>query len=292
MLNNLKRLFRYRFTNPDQARIDSELRVARQIQFSLVPDTFPPYSEWREFDLHAVLSPAREIGGDYYDFFLLDSNRMVAAVGDVSGTGVPAALYMAVCRTAFRTLAREAANPGDLLTRLNDLLVRDHLSSGLYVTIVCFFIDLPTGRCEYALAGHPPPLLHRTNAGMAEYIDNPRDTFVGMKPGVTFPTGEVRMGRGDTLLLYTDGVSDARNAAGDELEYAGLLKRFLGLASLGNCRDLIERFEKSILEHAGTREYLDDVTLLAFRYWGPGGKRFMERRARPSSGSGDYAGEE
>ncbi|MCL2000582.1 MAG: SpoIIE family protein phosphatase, partial [Planctomycetes bacterium] len=200
----------------EQERVDSELRVARQIQFSLVPNIFPPYSEWREFDLHAILSPANEIGGDYYDFFFLDSNRLVAVVGDVSGNGVPAALYMAVCRTAFRTLARGASNPGDLLTRLNDHLVRDHLSSGLYITIACFFIELSTGRCEYALAGHPAPLLHRLSADIIEGIDNPRETFIGMKPGVSFPTGEVKMERGDTLLLYTDGVSDARNDMGDE----------------------------------------------------------------------------
>ncbi len=295
MLNYLKKLFHYRLTNPDQERIDSELRVARQIQFSLVPDNFPTFSEWREFDLCALLNPAREVGGDYYDFFLLDSDRMALAVGDVSGTGVPAALYMAVCRTAFRSLARDTQNPGELLTRLNDLLVRDHLSSGLYITIACFFVDLPSGRCEYSLAGHPAPLLHRRLEGLAEFVDSPRETFIGMKPGVTFPTGELRMGRGDTLLLYSDGVTEARNPAGEELAYQGLLDFFLRAVDRDNCREIIDTMENSLRGYSGLREQLDDTTLLIFRHWGPGGQKLMRQRTRATrspSGRRGHAGTE
>ena len=273
-------LFKYRITNPDQSRLDSELKVARDIQFSLVPGSFPPYSEWREFDLHAVLHPAREVGGDYYDFFMPNPNRMVITVGDVSGKGVPAALYMAVSRTAFRALAVGAEDPGALLTSLNEMLVRDN-HSGLYVTIVCFFVDLPTGKCEYAIAGHPAPLWYRCGEEKAEYLDQPRETFVGMKSGVEYLAGGIRLQSGDSLLLYSDGVSEARNPAGDELEYAGLQRLFLEGVGEQRCRNVVARLECALEAYSGGEEQSDDITLLAFRYWGPGGQKMPRKRQTP-----------
>lgn len=271
-------LFRYRMTDPEQERIDSELRVARQIQFSLVPLSFPAYSEWREFDLYSVLHPAREVGGDYYDFFMPDSNRLIMSVGDVSGKGVPAALYMAVCRTAFRTLAHQATLPGELLTNLNDMLVRDS-QSGLYVTMTCFFVDLPTGKCQYSLAGHPAPLLYSPFLKQSDFIDSPREMFMGVKAGLHFPTGEMQLDPGDTLLFYSDGVSEARNEDGDDLDYEGLRNLFTGLTGMSNnCRELVERLESYIRDFVGTREQEDDITLMAFRYWGPGGQKMRKRR--------------
>lgn len=264
-------LFQYRISNPDQARIESELRVAREIQFTLVPIAFPAYSQWREFDLHAVLHPAKEVAGDYYDFFMPTTDRLVVTVGDVSGKGFPAALYMAVCRTAFRALASQAAGPGQLLSRLNDMLVRDN-NSGLYVTIVCLFVDLSTGKCEYSIAGHPAPLLYRADSNDVECIDAPRETIIGMKAGVDYPTGELRLGRGDTILLYSDGVSEARNGDGDELEYDGLREHFLKAVGTPRCRTLIEKLDISIGDFVGDGDQTDDVTMLALRYWGPGGQ--------------------
>lgn len=275
-------LFKYRITNPEQARIDSELNVARSIQFSLVPDKFPPYSQWREYDLYSLLSPAREVGGDYYDFFMLDPNRLVVTVGDVSGKSVPAALYMAVCRTAFRTLARSADDPGQLLARLNEMLVRDN-QSGLYVTIACFFIDLPSGKCEYAIAGHPAPLWHKTADNTAEYVDEPRGTIIGMQYGLEFPVGTIRLRQGDTLLLYTDGVPDARGPDGSEIDFSGLLSRFQDAASSPDCRTLISRLEHSLQTFMAGSEQVDDITLMTFRYWGPGGQILPYSREAKSS---------
>ncbi len=270
-------LFNYRIANPDQERIDSELRVARQIQFSLVPNTFPSYSEWREFDLHALLVPATEVAGDYYDFFMLDSDRFVFTVGDVSGNGVPAALYMAVCRTAFRTLAWQFRDPGELVSRLNDLLVRDN-QSGLYVTIACFIVHLPTGKCQYVLAGHPAPLWHHEKRGSAEIIDSPRETLAGLKAGITFPVGQIQLVPGDTILVYSDGVSDARNTAGEELGYQGVHERFTKCVGAANCESLIDRLKNAVNAYTTVRQQ-DDITILAFRYWGPGGQKMRRLRA-------------
>ena len=277
-------LFRYRITDPEKERMDSELKVGRQIQFSLVPDSFPPYSEWREFDLYSLLFPAKEVGGDYYDFFMLDSNRLIVSVGDVSGKGVPAALYMAVCRTALRTLSGQAEDPGQLLGRLNDMLSRNN-TSGFYVTITCWFIELSTGKCQYALAGHPAPLLYRAAGDRTEFIDKPRETFVGLKAGLEFPVGSLQLEPGDTLLLYTDGVTEARNHLGEEFDYRGIEKSFKTLAKAPSCRDLITGMEDAIVGHIGDREQEDDITLLAFRHWGPGGRRMLERQAGRKAGS-------
>lgn len=277
-------LFRYRMINPEQERIESEMRIARKIQFSLVPDSFPVYSEWREFDLYSLLSPAREVGGDYYDFFMLDSNRMVLTVGDVSGKGFPAALYMAVCRTAFRTLAREAGNPGELLTRLNDLLVRDN-KSGFYITMATFTVNLSSGECEYALAAHPAPLWYEKSADRAIFVDSPRETFIGMKAGLHYPVGHFRLMPGDTLLLYTDGVTEARNRKREELEYEGLKDIFLRNVGADCCQTLIAGMERSVHEFIGVLEQPDDLTLLAFRYWGPGGQKLLRKKEQKQARS-------
>lgn len=279
-LHNL--LFKYRITNPEQERLDSELVVARQIQFSLVPDKFQPYSKWREYDLYSLLSPAKEVGGDYYDFFRMGPNRIVVAVGDVSGKGMPAALYMAVCRTAFRTLAWQSDNPGELLTRLNDMLVHDN-TSGLYVTLACFFVDLPTGKCEYSIAGHPAPLWRRAKTRDGELLDSPRETFIGMKPAVTFPVGRIRLRPGDTLLLYTDGVTESRNAAGEDLEYAGLHDMFAESVNRESCREVIEELDARVRAFSGDSEQVDDITLLALRYWGAGGRTLSDGRLNGGS---------
>jgi sigma-B regulation protein RsbU (phosphoserine phosphatase) len=264
-------------SNTDPERIDSELRVARKIQFSLLPPSFPAPSEWREYDLYAQLRPAREIGGDYYDFFFLDADRLVFAVGDVSGKGMPAALYMAVCRTAFRALAGQAGNPGDLLSSVNDMLARDSLS-GLYVTLACFFIDMPSGKCEYGIAGHPAPILRRAGAGGGELLDHPREMFVGMKAGVAYPVGEAKLAPGDTLLLYTDGVTEALSGSGEELEHKGLYAMFDRAAAAPTCREIVVRLDRGIGAFMDAGEQQDDMTLLALRYWGPGGARMAQIR--------------
>jgi len=264
-----------------QDRMESELRVARQIQFSLVPTRFPTYSEWREFDLYAYLAPAREVGGDYYDFFMKDANRIVFAVGDVSGKGVPAAMYMAVCRTAFRTLARHAQQPGELLTRLNELLIHDNHSK-MYVTITCFFVDLPSGKCYYSLGGHPAPLLHRRETGEIEMVDSPRETFIGLKAGVEYPVGEVLLNRGDTILLYSDGVTESCNEKGDDLGIGRLKDMLKENAAAKSCKNIISNLEIRTREYIGNHEQNDDITLLAFRYWGPGGQKVNRDSVRIS----------
>ena len=275
-------LFKYRMTDPHKERLESELRVARQIQFSLVPDAFPAYSEWREFDLYSMLEPAREVGGDFYDFFMLDSDRMLIAVGDVSGKGVPAALYMAVCRTALRTLAREARDPGELLTRLNDMLVREN-QSGLYVTTAVFIVNLPTGDCVYSIAGHPAPVWNARDTGLSTFVEDPRETFIGLKAGLTYPVGTLRLAPGDTLLLYTDGVTEARDIDGNDLYFTGLMEMFNAAVKADSCQALLTQLNAALQDYMGHREQQDDITLLAFRYWGPGGQKMIRKQLQKSA---------
>jgi hypothetical protein len=278
---DMARRVQTRFRSDSRARTDSELRVARQIQFSLIPSRFPPYSEWREFDLYSFLSPERAVGGDYYDFFMRDVNRFVFVVGDVSGKGIPAAIYMAVCRTAFRALALQADGPGELLTKLNDQLIRDN-QSGMYITLACFFVNLPTGECRYALGGHVPPLLHRRNAPNASFIEEPHETLVGMKAGTKFPEGDLRLDPGDSVFMYTDGMPEAKNLDDADFGYDRVKEVFVENSLRGaNCRDIIEGVEKDFRAFLAGKDQEDDITALAFRYWGLGGRRISVRANSP-----------
>ncbi|MCC8180160.1 MAG: PP2C family protein-serine/threonine phosphatase [Planctomycetes bacterium] len=263
-------VFTYSITDAERERLESELAVARGIQFSLLPAFDPGDAQRPEFDLYSFLAPAREVGGDFYDYFLRDDNRLVIAVGDVSGKGVPAAIYMAVCRTAFRVLAQQSASPAILFTDMNEMLTKEN-QSGLYITIVCFYIDLNTGEAKYALAGHPPPLLQERETGAVSYIDQPRQTFIGLKTGLDYPGGTLRLKPGDTMLLYSDGLPESRNAAGDELDYPGLKTAFAKEAGRRSCGEVVEGIQEQVRQFARGVEQTDDITMLAFRYIGPNG---------------------
>ncbi len=161
------------------------------------------------------------------------------------------------------------------MRELNEMLVRDN-RSGLYVTLNCFFINLPDGRAEYVIAGHPAPMWRRAAEEKTVVVDSPRDTFVGMQGGLDFPKGTLTLGKGDTLLLYTDGVTDAQDGKkgreGRELDYDGLEAMFEAASGEASCAGAIRSMADALDRFTGGGEQTDDATLLAFRYWGAGGK--------------------
>lgn len=258
-------MFRYRLTNPDEERMRSELRLARMIQFSMTPDHAAAREKNPDYDIDALLAPAQEVGGDFYDYFHHPDGRLIFAIGDVAGHGMAAAMYMAACHTALRALAEMSASPADLLGRINDTLERDH-HSGLYVTMACFFLNLATGETEYALAGHPPPLWHRSATDEWEYVDGPRETVAGVKAGVRYPLGRMTLAPGDGLLLYTDGVPECKGASGEELGYDALLDYCRRQGSGKECGQTLMDLAVWLNRFTGGRDPEDDVTLLALRY--------------------------
>jgi len=200
-------------TTTAKERIDSELRIARDIQMSMVPTTFPAFPERKDIDLFATIVPAKEVGGDLYDFFLQD-DRLHFCVGDVSGKGVPASLTMAVAVNLFRTVAKEGFPPEVIATKLNDTMSADN-ESGVFVTMFIGVIDLKTGHLDYCNCGHNPPVFGERRAHTSQtvfhFLEMESNAPVGLWPEMEFVGGHLGDVRGSTLFVYTDGVNEAEN---------------------------------------------------------------------------------
>ena len=200
-------------TTAAKERIDSELRIARNIQMSMVPSTFPAFPERRDIDLYATVIPAKEVGGDLYDFFLQD-DRLYFCVGDVSGKGIPASLTMAVAVNLFRTVAKEGFPPEVIATKLNDTMSVNN-ENAVFVTMFIGIIDLKTGNLDYCNCGHNSPIygerrMH-TSQTVFRFLDVESNVPVGLWPDYTFVGGHLDDIRGSSLFVYTDGVNEAED---------------------------------------------------------------------------------
>ncbi|MEN6462924.1 MAG: SpoIIE family protein phosphatase [Syntrophomonas sp.] len=248
-------------------RVESELRIANSIQMSLVPKTFPPFPDRRDFELYALMDPAKEVGGDLYDFFMTDDEHIFLAIGDVSGKGVPAALFMAETRSFLRAFLREEASPGSALARLNEELVEDN-DSCMFATIFCAIIHLPSGECRYASAGHNPPFIISANGGINQ-IPHIKGTAVGVLGGLLFEEKQLKFEPGDTLYLYTDGVTEAMNREGELYGEEATSNELARLYTL-DCTQLLQEMRQTLINFSDGAEQSDDITMLSFRFFGPG----------------------
>ncbi|MEI6450774.1 MAG: SpoIIE family protein phosphatase [Actinomycetes bacterium] len=255
-----------RATTAARERIESELRIAASIQMSLVPRTFPPYPRRHDMELNALLQPAREVGGDFYDFFLLDDDHLCLAIADVSGKGVPAALLMAVTRSFLRSFAREGDSPVQVLGWLNDELAADN-EECMFVTMFLAVVDLRSGAVRYASAGHNRPFVSGGAGGVSQ-VPHVKGMALGARSGVVFEQGELTLAPGDVLYLYTDGVSEAMNAR-DEVYGEERLGEDLARLCAGSCDDILQALIVVLGEHTAGVEQWDDITMVAFRYLGP-----------------------
>jgi sigma-B regulation protein RsbU (phosphoserine phosphatase) len=255
-------------TTAAKERIESELKIARTIQMSFLPKKFPPFPERSEMDIYATLIPAKEVGGDLYDFFLLDGDHLFFSIGDVSGKGVPAALFMAVTKTLMKGMAERDLSPSDLLEAVNGELCRDNDTS-MFVTIFCGVLDLKTGRLRCTGAGHPAPVLVRSK-GEPEPLTIGQGFLLGALEGVAYKTTEIVLAPGDLLLLYTDGVTEAQNT---NREFYGeeRLRRIAALRTEGGPSALVDAVVADVRSFAGEAPQYDDITLLAIAYKGAGG---------------------
>ena len=258
-------LRRLQAVNTEKERIAGELRLARDIQQSMIPKTFPGFPERDDVELFATLTPAREVGGDFYDFLIHD-DRLFFCIGDVTGKGVPAALLMTVMRSMFRTEARQTAvaadtsQAADIVSRMNALLC-DEQTSGYFVTLFVGVLHLTTGMLDYCNAGHERPALG------GEPLDIRHNLPVGALPAWQYEGQQARLHAGDTLFLYTDGLSEARDSSERPLARCNVLKMARQWAYL-TPRQLVERMADAARSHAGSAEQSDDITLLAIRWQG------------------------
>lgn len=244
-------------------RIETELRVATSIQMSLVPKTFPAFPEREDLDLFAIMEAAREVGGDFYDFFMVDDDHLALIIGDVSGKGVPAALFMAVTRSFLRAFFREEKNPGAILTRLNDELSQDN-DSCMFVTIFCSVVTLSTGDCRYANGGHNPPFLLR-QSGEVEEMPSSQGIALGAMEGIEFGESSFSLQLGDSLFMYTDGVTEAMDKSGNLFSEKRTVQELEKLCGK-TCGQLLEVMRQKLSDFAHNAEQSDDITMLAFRF--------------------------
>lgn len=250
-------------------RMESELRIARDIQTSILPKRFPPFPDTPELDLFAVLESAREVGGDLYDFFLVDEDHLFFAIGDVSGKGVGAALFMAMTKSLMKSAANRGLPPDAVLSAVNSELIPDN-DTCMFVTLLCGILDLNTGEAVLSNAGHNPPLLLKKGNG-AGFCAKARAPFVGVLEDAVFVTESVTLHAGDTLFMYTDGVTEAADENNRFYSAEGLLTdvSHLGEASP---EEAIGTVLAKVRTFCGRAPQSDDITLLAIRYNG-GGKR-------------------
>jgi sigma-B regulation protein RsbU (phosphoserine phosphatase) len=247
-------------------RMEGELNIGREIQMSMIPlvSSLPDFDE---ISLAATLRPAREVGGDFYDFFLVGDDRFCFCIGDVSGKGVPAALFMAMTKTLIKSRAADDRSTASIMTHVNEELSRDNPSS-MFVTVFAAILDMGTGELTYTNAGHNPPHLKRQR-GSFESLAERHGPIIAAMPGMTYGEKTIRLQHGDILTLYTDGVTEAMdkdsNLFSDER-----LENLLDDGKLSNAEQTVEAILSSISGFAGDAEQSDDITILTLQYRGDG----------------------
>ena len=245
-------------------RIETELSVATKIQAGMLPKVDAPFLGREDFELAALMHPAREVGGDFYDFYLLDGNHLVVTVADVSDKGVPAALFMAISKTVLKENLLYNGNPGELgavFEATNDTLAASN-DADMFVTVFTGVLDTKTGEFVYVNAGHNPPVIK--GEGRCEYLPKPENTIIGFFAGLSYQAGSIRLKRGDMLFLYTDGVTEARNAQKEFFGNGRLLEVAENFS--GNAENDVGKAYGAVNAYAGDAVQSDDITMLALVY--------------------------
>ena len=246
----------------EKERIGAELSVATHIQSSMLPIIFPPFPDRKEIDIYASMTPAKEVGGDFYDFFMLDERHIAIVVADVSGKGVPAALFMVIGKTLIKDHTQPNTDPADVFMKVNDLLCESN-GEGLFITAFLGVLDLVTGEFRYVNAGHEPPYIYHEGS-FSEHKIPPAFVLAGMK-GMKYKSGSITLMPGDKVFQYTDGVTEATNA--DEKLYGDeRLSSVLNNADAVSVREVCEAVKADVDRFVGNAPQFDDITMLCLEY--------------------------
>jgi sigma-B regulation protein RsbU (phosphoserine phosphatase) len=253
----------YAIINAQKERMQEELNVGRDIQLSMLPQVFPPFPDRNEFKLHASMEAAREVGGDFYDFFFIDEDHLCFCVGDVSGKGVPAALFMAISKAMLKSRAADDLSTASILTHVNDELAADNQAM-MFVTLFLGILDVRSGDLAFTNGGHNPPYIKRSD-GRIERLDQRHGPALGPMDGVAYKEGKERLSNGDNLLVYSDGVTEAMNPV-RQLYGEERLVQVLEASALPNPEALIKATLADVQAFADGAEQSDDITLLALSF--------------------------
>lgn len=246
-------------------RIESELDVAREIQQSILPKTFPAFPEHPEVDVYAFMRAARQVGGDFYDYYFIDDDRLCFVIGDVSGKGVPASLFMAVTKTLLKATTTSTLSPDKILEKVNNELSRDD-QQGFFVTVFFGIVNIRTGEVAFSNGGHNTPMIIKSD-GRVEEMEHIGGMVVGVMEGVEFKTGKVQLEEKDSIFLYTDGVTEAMDKNKEQFTEERL-ESCLEQLSLHEPKEMIEAMMKKIEAFTGNNPQSDDITMMAIEYKG------------------------
>ena len=245
-------------TTAAKERIESDLRIARDIQRSMVPSTFP---DRPDLDIYASMTPAKEVGGDLYGYLLQD-DKLYFALGDVSGKGVPASLFMAQATRLFRTLAAQQMMPAEICTRINDALSGEDNEAGMFVTMFMGLVDLKTGHLDFCNAGHNPPVL--VESGKAAFIEMLPNAPIGLWPGMQYEGEELQSIMDKPLFVYSDGLNEAENRQQEQFSDERLVE-ILEKTPFESSKQMIELLSTEVEKHRDGAEPNDDLTMLCVR---------------------------
>ncbi len=242
-------------------KIAYDLRIAREIQMGILPADVATVAEGTGLEAHALLQPAQAVGGDLYEALRTPEGNLVAVMGDVSGKGIPAALFMAVTTTLLRAMAHDSRSPAEILRRVSDSLVVQN-PRNMFVTLLCAHYERTSGQLTYASAGHPAPVLVR--GGAASLLPMEPDMAAGIRAGLAAPTQSVQLQAGDLVVFYTDGVTEAFDAAGNQYGEPQLVEA-LGRLSGHTAAETTAALLESVRAHAANHPQSDDIAILALR---------------------------
>jgi serine phosphatase RsbU (regulator of sigma subunit) len=242
-----------------QERIEGELQIARDIQMSMVPNIFP---EREGLDMYASMTPAKEVGGDLYGY-VLQGDKLYFALGDVSGKGVPASLFMAQATRLFLTLAKQGMMPGEICTNMNDALSGEDNENGMFVTFWLGLLDLQTGHLDFCNAGHNPPVIGGGD-NHGDFLEMQPNAPIGLFPGLEYEGEEIETIKGRALFIYTDGLNEAENPLQEQFGDERLLS-ILRNTHFDSAQQVIESLKAEIEKHRKDAEPNDDLTMMCLR---------------------------
>ena len=249
----------------ERERITNDLHMANQIQTSVLPHDFPPFPEKKEFELYAMMKPAREVGGDFYDFFLVDDDHLCLVIADVSGKGIPASLFMMNSKVLIKSFASGDNTPAEVLEKVNKEICENNKME-MFVTVWLGILELSTGKMVAANAGHEYPVIGHAE-GEFEIIKDRHGFVVGGMEGVKYKDYELQLMPGDKLFVYTDGVPEATNAK-NELFGVDRMLEALNADKHAPVEEMLRNVRKAVSEFAAGAEQFDDLTMLAMEYTG------------------------
>ncbi len=259
-------IFEQKAETEKNERLMTELNLASEIQNNVLPNIFPVYPERKEFSLYASMTAAKEVGGDFYDFFMIDDDHIGLVMADVSGKGIPAALFMMVARTLIKNRAQMGGTPSEILADVNSQLCEGN-AADLFVTVWFAILEISTGKGLAVNAGHEHPAL-RKHGGKFELLVYPHSPAVAVMEGMKFRQHEFRLEPGDCVFVYTDGVAEATNST-NELFGGKRLTEALNTDPDAMPKDVLDNVMNSIQSFVAGAEQFDDITMLCLKYFGP-----------------------